>query len=300
MENESESLLTKLVLEAASLNQLNAAITDNFGFKIKTQRAEYIFFPTKIEGDLSYVYSGYENNSERTEIILKLIKNPGDNDLAQNEIKILQNLQSEEVAQSKHLPKLLDQFKTTANQLGLILTRFDGYDLRTVREHHFYKNGISDQHMAWILCRLLSVLGYVHKKGIIHGNLEPSHILIQPSNHNLYLIDWTCSVFDPIHTNDVFKVFNQDFSAPEIVEKKLPTPAADLYSAGKCMVYLLGGDLKNNFIPESVDPRIQRFLAYFLLPSPFQRAQDAWHEFAQLQNLRTEIWGEERFQEFIW
>jgi hypothetical protein len=85
-----------------------------------------------------------------------------------------------------------------------------------------------------------------------------------------------------------------------VKEKRFPTPAADLYSAAKCMIYLLGGDIKTNHIPQSVNPKISMFLEYFLLPSSIQRAQDAWQTYAQLQNLRNEIWGEERFRKFKW
>lgn len=293
----NEPITTKLVLEAAEIAKTRSGFDHTADFCITTKRAKYFFDQTFIEGDMSRIFFGYEDNDEKTEVVLKLIGDISDNDLGQNEIKTLNHLFAEETApQLKHLPRLLDQFiDVKTGQLGLIMTQFEGYDLRTVRKHRLYENGISDQHMAWIWCRLLSVLGYAHKKGIIHGNVEPSHILIQPRNHNLCLIDWTGSIF-----NDGFKIFNEDFSAPEVAEKQIPTPAADLYSSGKCMLYLLGGDLKTNSIPNSVDVRMRQFLNYFLLPSPLQRAQDAWESYAQLENLRTEIWSEERFHEFEW
>jgi len=289
--------LIKLVTEAASLEPVKP---DSSEFKINTPTSEYFFNQKRIEGDFFYVYSGHENNAERMDIILKLIKDPQDNDLAQNEIRILQMLHNEDVPQLRHLPKLLDRITDIdSNCLGLILTKFNGYNLNEIRKNPLYLNGVSDQHMAWILCRLLSVIGYAHKKGIIHGNIEPANILIQPKDHNLCLIDWAYSVYDPAHTSDTFKIFNQDFSAPEIVDKKILLQSADLYSVGKCMVYLLGGDLKTNILPESVDPRIRSFLAFFLLPSPLQRAQDAWHLLKTIEKWRTEIWGEHQFQEFL-
>ncbi len=295
MPKNPKVFLTQLVLEAASITKANVNSTP---FPIKTQNGDYVLYSTNIQGDLCSIYSGYENNPEGREIILKLVKNVEDNDLLQNEIKNLKHLQSEDAAQLKHLPKLLDQFKTATNQFGVILTRFDGYDLKTILEQPIYQKGIPQEHVVWIFSRLLSVLGYAHKKGIIHSNVEPKHILIQPSSHNLCLIDWSCSV--DYKTNDSFKVFNEDFSAPEIVDKKIPMASADLYSAGKCMIYLLGGDIKDNSMPDSVDPRLQQFVKYFLLPSPLQRCQDAWQAYNQLDNLRKEIWGSKSFKEFAW
>ena len=299
MHGQPDSLLTRLVLEAASLGENNLTLPNSW-FKIQTKRAEYFLDSDSIEGDLSCVYFGYENNSGKTEIVLKLIREVKDNDLAQNEIRVLQYLQSRESSQRKHLPILLDQFKTDQGLIGLIFDRFDGYTLRDVRNNSLYKGGVMAEHMAWIFCRLLSVIGYANKEGVIHGNIEPSNILIQPRDHNLCLLDWTAALINPAITNDGFKLFNPNYSAPEVKERRSPTPAADLYSAGKCMVYLLGGDIQTNRLPKSVDPRISLFLNYFLLPSPLQRAQDAWHLYAELQNLRTEIWGEEKFLKFDW
>lgn len=296
---ESDSLLTRLVLESASLGGKNSSLPQSW-FTIKTSRSEYFFDPQPIEGDLSCVYFGYENNSEKTEVVLKLTRNVGDNDLMQNEIKVLKHLQGREAPQQKHLPVLLDQFVTDQNLVGLIFARFDGYTLSTIRENPRYKSGIPTEHMVWIFCRLLSAIGYANKEGVIHGNIEPSNILIQPRDHNLCLLDWTAALINPGKSGDGFKLYNPNYSAPEVKERRAPTPAADLYSAAKCMIYLLGGDAQTNKLPESVDSRIALFLGYFLLPSPLQRAQDAWQLYAQLQNLRTEIWGEEKFVKFDW
>jgi len=266
-------------------------------FVIKTRKREYHIKSTLAQGDLSTVYSGdcLGGEDSASMVAVKVIEDIADNDLAQNELKVLRIFHSEPTAQSKHLPVLLDQFKTTEGQVGIILCLIDGYDLCSV--HEKYPDGVPQKHVIWMLNRLLSAIGYVHSRGVIHGNIEPSHLMIQPRDHNLFLVDWSYSAINPFQSGDGFKIFNEDYSPPEVAEKKPPIPASDLYSIGKCMIYLLGGDVKNNLMPPSVNERLQRFIQFFVRESPLQRAQDAWEMHEKLIEMRDELWGQ-RFLEF--
>lgn len=268
------------------------------GFVIKTGKREYNVKTALAQGDLSVVYGGkcIDENGIEMEIAVKVVENPADNDLMKNEIKVLKLFQSAPAVQSKHLPVLLDQFKTSENQLGIILRYIDGYDLCSVREK--YKRGIPQEHAAWMLERLLSAVGFVHSKGVVHCNIEPAHIMISPKDHNVFLIDWSYAVVNPSNTGDGFKILNEDFSPPEIKGRKPPIPASDMYSIGKCMIYILGGDVKNNLMPQTVDERLQRFIQFFVRESSRQRAQDGWEMNEQLKKLRSEIFGQKKFLEF--
>lgn len=268
-------------------------------FIIKTRKAEYHIHSVIAQGDLSTVYGGYfDENGKNNEVAVKLIDNPDDNDLAQNEIRALKIFQPKEFDQKKHLPALLDQFKTSEGQIGSVFQRIDGCDFHSIRENAKYKNGVPQKHMVWMLNRLLSVLGYSHSKGVIHGNIEPAHLMVRPKDHNLWLIDWSYAALNPASSGDGFKVFTENFSAPEVKQKKPPIPASDLYSAGKCMIYILGGDVTTNKMPAEVDIRLQRFILFFVRESPLQRAQDAWEMHSQLIKLIEELWGPRKFLEF--
>lgn len=269
-------------------------------FIIKTRKAEYHVESAIAQGDLATVYGAYfiDERGAKNDVVVKVIDDQADNDLAQNEIRVLRMINEETGSQKKHLPVLIDQFRTSDGQIGIVLRRIEGHDLRSVRENERYRKGVPQKHAVWMLNRLLSVLGYVHSKGIVHGNIEPAHLIIRPKDHNLFLIDWSYAIVNPVGTGDGFKVFTEDFSAPEVKDKKPPLPASDLYSVGKCMVYVLGGDLKTNKMPPSVDVKLQRFIQFFVRESPLQRAQDAWEMHGQLMKLIEELWGPRRFLEF--
>lgn len=272
--------------------------TQESDFVIQTRKREYHVKSALAEGDLCTIYGGdcAGGDDFAGQIAVKVVEDSEDNLLMQNEVKILRLFQVEPSKQSKHLPVLLDQFKTSEGQLGTILRQIDGFDLYSV--HDKYKDGVPAKHAAWILERLLSVLGFVHSKGVIHGNIEPAHIMIRPKDHNLWLIDWCYAALNPGRTKDGFKVLNEDYSPPEVQERKSPLPSSDLYSVGKCMIYLLGGDIKTNTMPVTIEKPLQRFIQFFVMKSPLQRAQDAWEMYEKFAGLRTELWGPKEFLEF--
>jgi serine/threonine protein kinase len=272
-------------------------MTVDGGLNIRTPQGDYVLQFPLATGDLAALYRGQIAGVAGAEgqIVIKIIADPADNDLALNEIKVLKILQAEESPQSKHLPVLLDNFKTTENQHGLILRYFAGHDLYAVREK--YAGGLDPRHVAWILTRTLSALGYAHSLGIVHGNIEPAHILLRPRDHNIYLIDWSYACVNPMATGDSFKVFNELYSPPEVAEKKSPLSSSDIYSLGKTMIYLLGGDPKTNSIPDQVPELLQCFLHALILESPLQRPRDAWDLHREFSEVRTKIWGPPKFLE---
>lgn len=269
-------------------------------FSISIGEREYVIRSVLSQGDLSTVYLGDRVGSVGSgKVVVKVIDDPADNDLMQNEIRSLRRLHENPGPQCQHLPVVLDRFRTEegcqANVLGYLEEYFD---IVALREMDRYRSGIPDQHIAWILARLLSVVGYAHSRGVIHGNIEPAHIMIRPRDHNVALIDWSYAITNQKHGGG-FRAINEDFSPPEASTGKPPLPSSDLYSVGKSMIYALGGDVSTGRIPSSVHPKFSRFVQFLARESPIQRAQDAWEVHRQLSELRTEIWGRKRFLEFI-
>ena len=267
--------------------------------RFRTERREYFMGDALVTGDLATIYEGecVMGDEFAGKVAIKIINDPADNDLAQNEIRTLKALHAGGGKQRKHLPTLLDNFKTDGGQVGIVLRYLeDCYDFTEVKQK--YPKGVPEKHMAWMLNRLLSAIGYAHSMGILHGNIEPTHLMILPRDHNLFILDWSYAITDPVHTGDSFKVFNPGFSAPEIEEKKPPIPSADLYSIGMCMIDILGGDIEGKTMPVTVCEDVQRFLNFMVMTSRLQRAQDAWELHGMLKNLRRKIWGPDKFLQF--
>lgn len=250
------------------------------------------------QGDISTVYGGYELcENERRPVAIKIIDEPADNDLAQNEARILDKLRSIEAPQHQHLPILLDRFTTEGGRRALIFERLRGYSFDFIREEA-YPQGVHEYHAGWILARTLSAAGFAHSQKIVHANIEPAHLLVRPADHNVFLIDWSYAAADPMESGDGFRAVNENYSAPEVAAKSSPRPGADIYSIGKCLIYLLGGDVATDELPDDVDERFQNFLRAMTLKSAMARPQDAWDLYRKLRNLREEIYGKLTFETF--
>jgi len=214
----------------------------------------------------------------------------------QNEAATLRALAHEAKQYAKHLPQLIEQFRSGDDRLITVLEYCEGYNLTELRQR--FPDGVEPRHLVWIFRRCLSLLGYAHSRGILHGNLRPEHILVRPKDHNVWLLDWSYAIHRPAETGQGFRVIDPEYGPPEAQAHKPPLPASDLFSLGRCMVYLLGGDPRTGELPAATPDRLVRMLRFFLRESPLQRPQDAWEMYAELEKLRDELFGPHRFVEF--
>lgn len=263
-------------------------------FEVKAQGGSYRMISVVARGDLATVYGGTRSQpTPGGEVVFKLADDAADNDLLQAEVRTLQRLTAVKSPQQKHLPVVLDQVRTADDRVGTVFERLDGLDVCTLRER--LPGGVPQRHIIWIMRRVLSVLGWAHSNGILHGNVEPAHILVRPHDHNVWLVDWSWAIVEPAKTGQTFRCLNEDYGPPEARNHKPPLPSSDLYSLGKAMIYAAGGDPATNTLPDSMDERLQRFLRFFVVESALGRPGDAWDMYKQLDNLRQEVFGSHEF-----
>ena len=250
-------------------------------------------------GDLATVFAGrcVEGPRAGAEVVAKVASDRADNDFVVAEIQALRLLQQGDARQRGQLPELLDLFHGGGGQAGVVLNLIEGFDGEALRAR--FPDGVPPEHLIWIGRRLLSVVGHAHKLGVLHANIEPAHIIVRPRDHHVSLIDWCYCVIEPGRTRQGFRVYNPDYSAPEVAQKQAPLPAADLYSVGRCLLYLAGGDMASGDMPVAVPDRLQRLIKYLTRGSALQRAQDAWEMFGELERVRAAVYGVHRFVEFV-
>ena len=250
-------------------------------------------------GELAVIHHGrcIEGPHAGMEVAAKVAIDRADNDFMLAEIQALRLLARGEGRQRDQVPALLDLFHAGDGHAGVVLPWLTGIDGRALRA--CFPAGVPPEHVIWIGRRLLSVVGFAHKLGVVHANIEPAHVLVRPHDHHVTLLDWCYSVVDAPRSRQGFRVYDPEYSAPEVAEKRPPLPTADMYSIGRCLLFLVGGDLASGSMPDGVPDRLQRFVRYLTRPSPLQRAQDAWEMFHELDRTRAAIYGEHRFVEFV-
>lgn len=250
-----------------------------------------VFSNPKIEDRFS-LYDGqrkinYKNSNSKNfncgieDICIKIINDKQDNDILMHEVNILKGLNH------KSIPKYIDSFIIDDGRRVNIFKRnkdeISLYDLKSK-----LKNPVSQEHITWIFDRMLSLLGYLYSNDIIHCSIQPKNMIINISNCNCILTDYTLSIKDTLVANPENHMLNE-FSAPELFDGSLPNISSDIYSLGKSILYFLEDE--NSNIPKNIDFMILEFLQEFVDDNPLKRPNnplDAWYD---LRNIRKYAFG---------
>jgi len=267
---------------------------------LSTNRGDYFTFAFLTTGDMAKLYRAdfrERVNRRQRPVVVKIAREAAAASAMQQEATILRELQRDSGAHGKHLPRIIEQFRTAEGNAGTVFETLEGHTLQQLRTR--FAEGIEPRHVLWMFRRSLSILGYVHNRGILHGNLRPGHLFIRPRDHNVWLLDWTCAIQRPNETGQGFQAKDPIYAPPEAHRGQAPIPASDLYALGKVMVYAFGGDPVRETIPQTVPEPLVRFTRFFLKESPVQRPQDAWEMYRALEKIRDALYGPHRFVEFV-
>lgn len=100
---------------------------------------------------------------------------------------------------------------------------------------------VSKRHAARLVRKLALALEAVHRKGIVHGNLKPSNVLIDRERHEPVVTDFGLPLPDAAASDD--EQARQRmllYAAPELVrDETARQPAADIYSLGVVLYELI-------------------------------------------------------------
>lgn len=239
---------------------------------LKTKRATYSIELLAASGDVADIYSA-TNIDDYNDVAFKIARDPRDNDLLENEARILKEIfpitQKEEKGY-RYLPRYLESLKISEGgkhrQANIFAWLSNFHTLTKIREA--FDSKLPMEHGVWMFNRLLEGLNFIHtQKGVIHGALTPDHVVAyskpgadkDPYNHGAKIIGWGHAV----KRGELVKAISpkwENFYAPEILRKKPVNEATDIYMASKCIIYVLGGDVSNDSLPSHIPHYLGRFL----------------------------------------
>lgn len=255
-------------------------------FELNVNEELYQFYWCVFEGEVGYIFKGA---SETDIAYLKIAINPTDNELIDNEYDVLSSLRHQS------LP-YVEQEIIINDSKAIIMREVNGITMPKLMKE--YPNGIPAEHLMWMLERILSVTGFLHSNFVVHGNIKPENIIINKSNHNVTLLGLSFCIKNANSLDARYKIVNDLYTAPEVNKTTIVSPSSDIYSIGKIAIELLGGDIRTNEIPSSVDIRVKDFIRKMVNSKPDERPGDAWKLWTELREIRTEVFGVQRFKTF--
>lgn len=189
------------------------------------------------------------------------------------------------------IPVVRDLIRIKGGRLALVMSYIPGPTLAKLVDQH---GPLDPEHVAWITERVLNALMYMHYHGVIHGDIKPQNIIIQPESHTVVIVDFGLSLVKP--TRDVTsKGFTEYFAAPEQIRGGRVLPESDLYSLGMTMVYALSGDLDRvaakevpTDVPDPLCKFIQRLIVRDMTARPNWKKENLC---TTIQQVRTESFG---------
>ena len=261
----------------AKLNELHEIARRSFKpfkpFTISIKSRSYTCTRLVATGDISDVY-------EAGDKAVKIVANPRDNDLMENEAKVLHDLYPTKQPSEKfyrYLPRFVETFKVN----GRCVTVFERIaDLVTLEDVHRTYPALDYRDAVWMFKRILASTGFAHTKGVVHGGLVPSNVLVHPIDHGAKIVGW-CNANNIRSISPSYKSFY-----PSEAKGKI-TSATDIFMAAKIFVFMVGDKLPD---------RIQRFTSALLLNNPARRPSDAWALHEELDEILLQVVGKPKYR----
>ncbi len=175
------------------------------------------------------------------------------------------------------IPCVRDILQMPDGSFALVMSYVPGPTLAQILDRKEYKNGLEPEHVAWISERILNILKYLHFNGVVHGDVKPQNIIIQPESHTVVLVDYGLSAVRPSRKTGA-KGYTPLFAAPEQEKGGVLLPEADFYGLGMTMIFALGGDIEYVKVPAGTPDHlcwfIKKLIKREVLARPNWRSED--------------------------
>ncbi|HEX8912910.1 MAG TPA: hypothetical protein VF796_11160, partial [Humisphaera sp.] len=263
-------------------------------------------------GSVATVYrcTFYEGPTE-VQAVLKVARDARVNGLLANEAAVLHRLHAADPA-NRHTPFLPypqatfgigDEGPAAPARQATVLrvhpqVRSPADELYTLAEvRAAFPQGLDPRHVAWVWRRVLTVLAFAHRNGVVHGQVLPPHVMIEPREHKLVLVDWTCAAHLPSAAGRPLAVVAGPYLPwfkREAPSRNPVSPAVDVALAARTMIDLLGGDGVTGRMPPATDPALQRHFSRCINLGPNARPE-ADRLLADFDRLIEALWGPRQF-----
>lgn len=229
-------------------------------------------------GDISDLYLTDDDN------IFKITRSRKDNDLMDRESVALRGLDpknGEACTMRHYAPSLKENLTASTRRVNVVDYRPGFIPLHEIANR--LGGTVDFRHIVWMMNRLLSIIGWAHYKGFVHGAVVPSHLLYRPESHDLVLVDWCYSAQNGQKIPAIVKKYKSLY-APEVFNKGDVRPGIDLFMAASTL----------RSVCKNVPKRFEPMFDWAMVVSPGSRPP-AWTYQDRWISVAKEEYGEPKF-----
>ncbi|MGL4866898.1 serine/threonine-protein kinase [Cetobacterium sp.] len=148
--------------------------------------------------------------------------------------------------ENQFIPKVVEIIDNKA----LILEFIPGHNLKEIR----IENRLEWREIRNIFLQLLYLISYLHKNGVIHGDIKPENIIYD--RNNIYLIDFGSAI---VKGEKVAVLqYTPSFCEQDNCSIKIKDEKIDYYCLFRVFLYLLRGDRNISF--ENLPLKLENFI----------------------------------------
>lgn len=188
------------------------------------------------------------------------------------------------------IPAVRDLLRLEDGSMALIMSYIPGLTLESIIEK---RGRLEAEHVVWITERILNALMYVHYHGIVHGDIKPQNVIIQPESHTVVLVDFGLSMIKP-STHSDNKGYTPFFAPPEQIRGSTLLPESDFYSLGMLMIYALGEleCVRRKEVPADTPDLICGFIRRLIVRDVLSRPKWGKEDLVEtIRDIRKKVFG---------
>jgi serine/threonine protein kinase len=194
------------------------------------------------------------------------------------------------------IPAIKDFFLLEKESAIIVMSYIDGKTLEDIVKD---KGALHAEDACWITERLLGALYYAHYNGVVHSDVKPENVFVEPKKRDIKLIDFGLASYKPKGTTKPLG-YSPKYAAPELMSGNPPIPESDFYGAGLVLLRALGGDLDKKTYRRDTPFEVKEFCDSLLRYDPKERL--SWQKgnaIQMLSDIRLKVFGRRHMSENI-
>lgn len=257
------------------------------------------------QGESTDVFWARRDGRLTERVLIKFLRADGDEDLLENERRVLEVLDKSRIQGTPYflplLPQRVDDGIARIGKNGnegerpACVTRWRSGFVHSMDDvFATYSSGIAPEASVWMWKRMLEFLGWLHKNSFVHGAILPQHILVHARDHGVVFVGWSAATA----IGKPLSVANSNLREyyPESVWQGAPASIKiDLTMSARVLLKALGGSVERapSRVPQSLARLLERHAR-----GETQHYEDAWTIRDELDNAARQAFGPPKFIPF--